>query len=157
MEFNPNKRTCIIRSDGITSADIIMKEQSKRKVKVIPDILGLYSPYLLFNSCKDRGDLSILGCKTSSGLKVVTKAVSSKNKSKLFELRRELGNNIKLGTSDYFVSVLWYIESYTGMPILYHHDGTFIKSYDLMVMVQPGSMTLLDLINSLDIDQKILT
>jgi hypothetical protein len=62
----------------------------------IPAIAGWYIPKKIFDAAKDRGDLSILGCESPMGTKVVIKAVSTQNVVKHLELIEEAENNALL-------------------------------------------------------------
>lgn len=55
----------------------------------IPAIEGWYIPKKIFDAGKDRGDLSVLGCESPLGTKVVIKAVSTLNVDKHLELIQE--------------------------------------------------------------------
>lgn len=52
----------------------------------IPAIAGWYIPKKIFDAGKDRGDLSVIGCESPVGTKVVIKAVSTLNVDKHLEL-----------------------------------------------------------------------
>lgn len=118
----------IIRPDGFSlksTKSLSLTEYMETWIESplgIPRIGGLYIAHKVFSHAKDSGDLSILGCHTSSGLKVVTKAVSATNIPKVLEIQKEVKNNKRLLQSDYIVSMLYYTPPYQGMPPLIHHD-----------------------------------
>ena len=73
---------------------------------------------------KDQGDLSVMGCHTVDGQRVVIKAVSTSNADLHLELLQEAENNAKLQYSPYIVKMCNFQAAFVGMPIYYHHDGT---------------------------------
>ena len=75
--------TVVIRYDAnsegveVSLQDFLSTKQISRLG--LPAIAGLYVPMRVFDSAKDKGDLSILECVTLSGEAVVIKAVFSGN------------------------------------------------------------------------------